>query len=350
LLALSACFANQYISASLINLAPWISGDPFDPQLSFDVFVGHMAAEAGVEFRDLRWALVASRHRSLRRAAQALGIRQSTLSRGLRDLECRLGVVLFERSNGGTTVTGVGREFLEFARRITEEADAAFSRLKSHRQGVSGRLTIGVHTSFAAGNLRASLVEHRRQFPDVRVRTVDGRRNDLLCGLADGAVDVALLAGNRASWADCALPLWSERVIVALPAGHALGVREAIRWDELKSERLLLSERGACLDFEHLLMAKAGGFDSVRILRQDAGLDRLMSLVGADFGILFVLEGATGARYDGVAYRELHDEDGPIRLNFTAYWRENNSNPTLAAFLAILRARYPDLTATPIGG
>jgi DNA-binding transcriptional LysR family regulator len=43
-----------------------------------------------VEFRDLRWAIIRSQHRSLRQAAMALNIRQSTLSRRLRDMERRL--------------------------------------------------------------------------------------------------------------------------------------------------------------------------------------------------------------------------------------------------------------------
>jgi hypothetical protein len=34
-----------------------------------------------VELRDLRWAIVAAQHRSLRQAAEVLDIRQSTLSR-----------------------------------------------------------------------------------------------------------------------------------------------------------------------------------------------------------------------------------------------------------------------------
>lgn len=78
-----------------------------------------------VELRDLRWALVASQHRSLRQAAAVLNVRQSTLSRRLRDLECRLGANLFERTNGGTRPTIAGQEFLETARCLVEDTDAA---------------------------------------------------------------------------------------------------------------------------------------------------------------------------------------------------------------------------------
>jgi DNA-binding transcriptional LysR family regulator len=96
-----------------------------------------------VELRDLRRAIVASQHRSLRQAAETLNIRQSTLSRRLRDLEYQLSTKLFERSNGGTRPTTVGLEFLETARCIIEETDTAVRRLRIRSGGENGRLTIG---------------------------------------------------------------------------------------------------------------------------------------------------------------------------------------------------------------
>ena len=56
-----------------------------------------------------------------------------------------------------------------------------------------------------------------------------------------------------------------------------------------------------------------------------------------------MLEGATGVRHENVTYREVRDEGGSTRLNFAAYWREDNRNPTLVPFLALLSQRYPDL-------
>ena len=71
----------------------------------------------------IRWAITPAQYRSLHQAADALNIRQSTLSRGLRDLEEQLSAVLFERTNGGTRPTIAGQEFLEAARRIVEETE-----------------------------------------------------------------------------------------------------------------------------------------------------------------------------------------------------------------------------------
>jgi hypothetical protein len=58
-----------------------------------------------------------------------------------------------------------------------------------------------------------------------------------------------------------------------------------------------------------------------------------------------MLDGATGIHYDSLVYREMHDDAGPTRLNFSAYWRQANGNPTLSPFLSLLRERYPDLSA-----
>lgn len=296
-----------------------------------------------IELRALRWAIVAGQHRGLRQAAEALNIRQSTLSRALRDLEHHLSAVLFERTNGGTRPTVAGQEFLDAARRIIEETQAIAARLKTRYRGDSGRLTIGVHASLSAGNLPATLIEHRRRFPDVDMRIVDGSSAHLISDLASAAVDVAFMVEGNTRWDDKCLLVWGERVVVALPEDHPLSRKDIVRWEELRHEPLLLPQRGPGPEFLTLLVNKIGYSDSCRLFRHDVGLDRFLTMVGAGWGVLLALEGATGAVYPGVTFREVHDAEGPTRLNFRAYWRQANCNPSLRPFLDMLRERYPDL-------
>ncbi len=297
-----------------------------------------------VELRDLRWAIVASQHRSLRQAAEALNIRQSTLSRGLRDLEHRLGATLFERTNGGTRATTEGQEFLDDARHIVEQTETITARFKSRSRGESGRLTIGVHASISAGNLRATLLDHRHRFPDVEMHLVDGSSDHLISDLANSAIDVAFVAEGNPRWNDRSLSVWSERVVVALPENHPLSGRDAVHWNELKHEVFLLPQRGPGPEFLKLLISKIGYADPHRLHRHDVGLDRLLTLVSAGWGVLLAMEGATGATYLGIIFREVHDAEGPTRLNFRAHWRQANGNPSLRPFLDMLRERYPDIT------
>lgn len=297
-----------------------------------------------VELRDLRWAIVAARHRSLRRAAEELNVRQSTLSRGLRSLEHQLGANLFERTNGGTRPTIEGQEFLDAATRIVEETEAIAARLKTRSRGESGRLTIGVHASLSAGNLRATLIEHRRRFPGVQTYLVDGSSDQLVTDLGNSNIDVAFLIEGNLRWDGRSLPLWSERVVAGLPEHHPLTGRDVVHWGELQGESVLVPQRGPGAELLKLLVSKVGCSDACHLQHHDVSLDRLLTLVGAGLGILLALEGATGVSYQGVAFREVHDSDGPSRLGFQAIWRNGNSNPSLRAFLDMLRERYPELS------
>ncbi len=299
-----------------------------------------------VELSDLRLAVVTSQHRSLRQAAEALNIRQSTLSRRLHEIERQLDVVLFERTNGGTNLTTVGFEFVASAKRILDDVDAELRRIKSRSRGELGLLTIGVHASPSAGHMHATLVEYHRRFPDVDLRTVDGSQDRLLCALAGSAVDIAIITGHVTAWAGRMLPLWSERVIVSFPQDHPLGHNSRIRWADLANEKFLVPQRGPGPELEGLLATKLRhAVGPQHIVHQDSSLDRLLSLVSANYGTLLMFEGATGVRHDGVVYREVWDDDGPTQVKFIAYWRDANSNPALGSLLAMLRERYPDFSA-----
>ena len=300
-----------------------------------------------VDLRDLRLAVVISQHRSLRKAAEAIKIRQSTLSRRLRDLEYRIDAVLFERTNGGTRPTVAGLELIEFARHILEDTETALRNLRGRSQGESGKLTLGVYASFATGNMHATLADYHRRFPDVDVHTVDGSQSRLICGLGCNAVDVAIATDFSSGWDDHALSLWSERVIVALPEGHLLNEQGAVDWRQLLVERIILPLHGPGPELESVMAAKLNGDKPHRVLRQDSGLDRLLSLVSAGYGVLLMLEGGTGLKHDGVVYREVRDSRELTRLGFTAYWRRSNGNPTLEPFLKMLKKRYPDLSGAP---
>ncbi len=299
-----------------------------------------------VELRDLRLAVITAQHRSLRQAATAINIRQSTLSRRLRDLECRLGAILFERTNGGTRPTVAGLEFFEHARRIIEDTEIALRVLRSRSRGEYGKLTIGMYASLATGNMHATLAEYHRRLPDVDVHTMDGSHSRLMCALARNTVDVAVMTEYQSGWDDRALPLWRERVIVALPERHPLAEHGAVSWRQLANQRLILPAHGPGPELENLLASKLNGDKPNRVLHQESGLDRLLSLVSAEYGVLLMFEGGTGLKHEGVVYREVHQDAEPTRLGFAAYWRQSNSNPALGPFIKMLQERYPDLSRT----
>jgi hypothetical protein len=94
--------------------------------------------------------------------------------------------------------------------------------------------------------------------------------------------------------------------VVAISDDHPLSARDIVHWEDLRDEPLLLPQRGPGPEFLKLFTGRVGHFDSGRVFRHDVGLDRLLTLVGANWGVLLALEGATGANYSGVTFRDLH--------------------------------------------
>jgi len=68
-----------------------------------------------LDWRLFRYAMTAAEHGSFRRVAAALNVQQSTVSRGIRNIEHRLGATLFERSHSGIRPTQAGDRFLKEA-------------------------------------------------------------------------------------------------------------------------------------------------------------------------------------------------------------------------------------------
>ncbi|MFG1360111.1 MULTISPECIES: LysR family transcriptional regulator [Xanthobacter] len=295
-----------------------------------------------IELRDLRWATVTAGHPSIRQAAEALNVRESTLSRRLRDLENRLGADLFERTANGTQLTATGEEFIALAQHILAATDAAFARMKARGQGERGELVVGICSALSVGNLSVILAEHNRQHDGVEVRSVEGSRTALLTELASGSIDVFLSAASPSAWTDPSLPLWNEQIVVALPVGHRLCSKAVVRGADLARSRILVNRRDPGPDYETLLRGRLGDRCRCAFVGHDVSLDRLLGLVAAGLGLTLVSEGATTAIHSGITYRELHDDDGPVRIRFAAYWKETNRNPALRPFLDLLRERYSD--------
>ncbi|WP_281927978.1 LysR family transcriptional regulator [Roseibium album] len=290
----------------------------------------------------MRYVIAAESHGSFRKAAFALNVKQSTLSRTIAQIEGRLGIALFERSSGGVHLTTAGLQIVRTFRHLVESIDHIAANAREIGLGRVGQLTIGHYTSLAAGNLRASLIEFAGRYSDVEVRTVESSRSNLLAELAGGFIDIAIVTGDPVPGMDNTMALWTERIMVALPESLPLAQSNIVHWTDLKEETFLISERDPgpeILNVLHSKLAFDGGLP--KIARHNASRENIRSLVGAGFGISLMVEAGIGAKYPGVVYRELRDGNGLSRISFSGYWKSDNPNPALTNFIALLKERHP---------
>ncbi|TPL35533.1 LysR family transcriptional regulator [Mesorhizobium sp. B2-4-8] len=297
-----------------------------------------------IELKHLRYADAAIQHGSFRKAADALGLKQSNLSRGIRTLEERLGYRLFERSNGGVQPTLAGRDFLQSARRILSDLQTIVGAANAVARGTAGRLRLGFYTSLSAGNLRNTLCDYARRFPDVHISALEDARSRLFADLRSGALDIAIVTGEPGAEFGTSMALWSERILIALPDSHSLAAKDALTWADLKRERFVLSLRDPGPEIEAILIAKlVTPGESLDVDHHDVSAESLKSLVSAGRGITVVCESCMGSVPSGMVFREARDGNGSTRVGFCAYWMPANENAALRNFVQMLEERCPPL-------
>ena len=293
------------------------------------------------DMRQIQYALAAADHGSFYRAARALNVEQSTLSRAILKLERSVGMPIFKRSRAGITTTLAGDAFIRGAKPMIAAADKLVAMMRAAGQGRAGGLMLGHNSSVSAGHLRATLMAWHDGHPDVEIECVEDNRSVLLAGLDRGEVDIAILMGTANYDGFHCEPLWSERMLAALPTSHPLAARDVIHWTDLRGERFVLPAADPGLEVRDILLgrlAMAGHKPDIRV--QQASRETILSILASCSGVSIVCEGSTGARYPDVVYRPIHGEQGPALTGYSGCWRDDNYNPTLRRFLEFVKVRY----------
>lgn len=293
------------------------------------------------DMRQLHYAITAAAHGSFYRAARALDIEQSTLSRNILKLERAIGMPIFERSRSGVTMTLAGSAFIRGAKPMVATADKLVAMMRAAGQGRAGGLMLGHNSSISAGNLRATIMNWRDTQPDVEVECVEADRSVLLAGLDTGEIDLAILMGAASHDGFRCESLWSERLLIALPVAHPRVECDVVHWTDLRGERFLMPVADPGPELRDILFGRLAMSSTQPDVRMhQSSRETILSILGVGSSVSLVCESSTGARYPDVVYRQIHGEQGPALTGYSGYWRDDNSNPALCRFLGFVKTRY----------
>jgi DNA-binding transcriptional LysR family regulator len=118
---------------------------------------------------------------------------QPALSRQIKALESEIGQCLLERQAHSIRLTPAGETLLREARELFQRADQMLERVRSAGQGV--RLRVGYAPSLASGLLSAAVENFAQKHPQARVELLDLSTKEMLAGLENDTLDVALTVG-----------------------------------------------------------------------------------------------------------------------------------------------------------
>lgn len=287
-----------------------------------------------LDLRLFRYALASAQYGSFRRAAAALNIQQSTVSRGVRNLEDRAKAKLFERDHAGIRPTPAGDRFLEEATLGFDHLSRALQRAEASQRGEQGELTVGVSVPFSVlGDL---FERFRSGHGGVSVEIVETTSGASSALVQQRSVDVAFVGWPHGNELTQSLYLRDERMMAVLPNSHPLAGARKVSFEELRQERFILGASGMGPDLKEYLakrLATLGPGPTVQLHR--VGYCNLINMVALGFGVTLVIGTPPRAIADGVVVIPLA---GRNVLSLHAMWLESNPNPILKALLDTARA------------
>jgi DNA-binding transcriptional LysR family regulator len=190
--------------------------------------------------RQFEYLEALAREKHFRRAAEACNVSQPTLSAALAQLENELGVPLVERSGRFQGLTPEGEIVLARARRALVEIDAMRAEVAEAREGLRGKLRIGVIPTALPMAVRVT-APFCSAFPAVTLEILSLTSDQIRQKLEGFEIDAGLTyLDTDAPHGVLSRTIYSESYCLLTRADGPLGARDSIGWAEAAEQKLCL--------------------------------------------------------------------------------------------------------------
>lgn len=289
-----------------------------------------------MKLKQIRYFQQVAREMSFTRAAKSLHMAQPPLSRQIKLLEEELGVELFDRVGRGIQLTEAGRYFLDRTDHLMK--GLAETVRGTQRIGKSKKIWFGVGfvPSVLYGYMPRFIRELKKLDSRVEIGLIEMTTLQQFEALKSGRIDIGI---GRLTLEDediSRLVLRDEKLVVALPAEHALASRQALSLDDIQPLDLILYPAQPRPSYaDHLLGLFKQQNITPNVTQEVNELQTAIGLVAAGMGTTIVPESVRGLHRLDIAYVDL-DVPGfrsPVMLS----WRKQDESRFLRNVIRLAR-------------
>ena len=301
-----------------------------------------LGSSAQLDLRHFRYFIAVAEELHFGRAARRLHMAQPPLSQQIKWLEEELGVRLLERNTHYVRLTEAGAVFLKEARRVAANAERAVRLTRQVGEGTAGRLVVGFVSQFDGGIVSMVKSALEGEYPELELQFTPMDTIELVEAVRTARVRAGI----------CGVPMEEEDftierlarapLVVAMPEGHALGEREAIRLSDLGSVPLVLFPRTANPWIYGMLQERFAAAGVVpRVVQESLSPFSIEGFVAAGTG-LSILPAWVCSHRRGVMYRPLKESELPVEV--ALFYLRGNDSPVLRRLREQLMAAISECT------
>ena len=242
-----------------------------------------------MNIRDLEYLVALAEHKHFRRAADACHVSQPTLSGQIRKLEDELGIILLERTSRKVLFTQSGLLLVDQAKTVLREVKLLKEMASNQGKEMTGPLHVGVIPTIGPYLMPHIVPALQNAFPDLELFLYESQTHQLLEQLETGRLDCAIVASVRETEPFIEVPLFKERMLLAVAENHPWAKEQTIPMSMLKDREMLMLDDGHCLRNQALgYCFTAGAKENSHF--QATSLETLRNMVAANAGMTLMPE------------------------------------------------------------
>lgn len=188
---------------------------------------------------DLRALCEVAKQGGFNRAADALSITPSALSRRIAKIESAIGGLIVERTTRAMELTPLGKRLLSRAEPLLAALDACMEDAARVAKGLDGEIAVGCVATIAYALLPKAVAQFKNDFPEVKVRVSDNDGPGVLAAVLSGDVEFAVTTTVDAERELEIESIATDPLVLACAKNHPLAKEKQIEWSQLAKHRLL---------------------------------------------------------------------------------------------------------------
>jgi DNA-binding transcriptional LysR family regulator len=273
-------------------------------------------------------------------AAEQNFISQSAISQQIQALEKELGVTLLERKNRKFTLTPAGEYFYKKSLVLTADFEKLCQETVHIAKKDETALRIGYLKCYSGLEFQQAVSDFSTKYPDVSISIINGNHEDLYDALRLGSVDLILNDQRRAfsdEYVNCILG--TSECFIEVADSNPVAIRESVEVQELKNMPCILVASAGQRENEQKYYHDIVGIQGEFIFAEN--LEEARMLVAGGKGFMPV-EGLESSMQFGITLRRIPLLRGgkPIRRNYCAFWKADNSGYYIEDFAEILKSKF----------
>nr|WP_246329278.1 LysR substrate-binding domain-containing protein [Chthonobacter rhizosphaerae] len=252
----------------------------------------------------MRIFIAVARQEHFTRAAEKLGLSQSSVSSAVATLEQDLRVTLFDRSRRHVELTAAGNVLLAEAERILGAVELALRRMDDLVELRTGKLALAASQTVANYWLPDRLIHFKARYPGVEIDLWHGNSTQAEKRVATGRADLAIIEQEPTDPTLVVEPVGRDLLILVVGPHHPWFARGSVGWPDLRSSTWIAREQGsgtralfeaalsrngvspADLDISLVLKSGEAVRHAVQVGTSAAVLSELVARAGLDCGLL----------------------------------------------------------------